>query len=40
MINPIEFLKTKVWQVDGIMVTVGMVLLIVIIGWLYLRSRR
>lgn len=40
MVNPIAFLKTKVWQVDGIQVTVGLLLVIAVIAWLYLRSRR
>lgn len=34
------FLKTKVWQVDGVTVTVGLVLLVVVIGFLVMRARK
>ena len=39
MIN-LDFLKRKVWQVDGITVTVGLVLVIVVVGVLYMKSRK
>jgi UPF0716 family protein affecting phage T7 exclusion len=35
----LDFLKNKVWQVDGITVTVGVVLLIIVIGFLIMRAR-
>lgn len=33
----LEFLKQKVWQVDGITITVGAVLLVLLIGFLIIR---
>jgi len=34
----LSFLKNKVWQVDGITVTVGAIVLIVLIGLLAMRA--
>lgn len=36
----LEFLKKKVFQVDGITMTVGVLLLILVVGYLWLRARR
>jgi len=36
----LSILKRKVWQVDGVTVTVGLILLVVVIGFLYMRSRK
>jgi len=36
----LDFLKNKVWQVDGITVTVGAVLLVLVIGFLVMRARK
>ena len=36
----LDFLKQKVWQVDGVTVTVGLILVIVIVGYVIMRARR
>ena len=39
MVN-LAFLKNKVFQVDGVTVTVGLVLLVLVIGIMYFRMRK
>ncbi len=36
----LDFLKNKVYKVDGIQITVGAVIVLVVIGYLVLRARR
>jgi len=36
----LAFLKNKVFQVDGVTVTVGLVLLVLVIGIMYFRMRK
>jgi len=36
----LEFLRKKVWQVDGVTVTIGAILLLVVVGYLIMRARR
>lgn len=35
----IATLKSKVWQIDGFTITVGMVIAALLVYWLYLRPR-
>lgn len=36
----LDFLKNKVWQVDGLTVTIGGLVLAAVIVWLVLRARK
>ena len=40
MPNFLNVLRQKVWQVDGVTVTIGAILLLVVVGYLIMRARR
>lgn len=40
MIQPIELLRKKVFQVDGLTLTVGGIVVVLVLVWLYMRLRK